>query len=226
MSETKWITLSKQGSEHAFADMNNQDFAFKLANLKMVLDGCGTCAFSEVGTRLFAQLFRSEYSEIEDEKKFITIVDNVFATLTNICQSDEFLSNNLCFTILACVESETEFLVFACGDGYILANKGEEIEIIKLDDGEYPKYYAYNYIRDKELLQEYKEGVKFSIYHFSKTEYVNVGVATDGFRFYERLNTLETNKLFAALKTGRKGQLGMLINRNSQIFKDDVSICF
>lgn len=234
MTHNKCITLCKQGSEHTFADTNNQDYAIKLPNLKMVLDGCGSCKFSEVGVKLFAQLFEKKYldfintncSKELDESNFINVVDNVFAKLIGIYETDEFLSNNLCFTILVCIETDTDFLVFACGDGYILANNGEEIEIIKLDDGEFPKYYAYNYFRDKELLMEYKDGVEFKVYHFSKSEYVNVGVATDGFRFYEKLNTIETNKLFTALKAGKRGQIGMLINRNSQIFKDDISICF
>ena len=244
------VVICKQGSEHTFVDMNNQDFVLMLPKLKMVLDGCGSCACSEVGTKLFAQLFKSKYETVcatstiysektenvaegvKNENKsniqttFITIVKEVFATLLNICPTDEFLFNNLCFTILVCIELDDEFIVFSCGDGYILTDNGETIEFIKLDDGEYPKYYAYNYVQNIDCLQEYRDGVEFSIYHFSKPHYINVGVATDGLRFYNGLNTIEKNKLFVALKDGKMGKIGMLINRNEQIFKDDISICF
>ena len=51
------IRVCKMGSDHNFANMNNHDFAFNLLNMKIVMDGCGSGKHSEVGTRLFGQLF-------------------------------------------------------------------------------------------------------------------------------------------------------------------------
>ena len=243
----KRIAISKLGNTHAFEDKNNQDFVVSILNLKMVLDGCGSCLFSEIGTRLFAQFFLEEVKKFEStinsakniekaelsiekiqltELSFFKMVDEVFARLTKISRSDDFYYQNFCFTILACLELENEYVVFACGDGYILKQTNAEVDFQKLDDGEYPKYYIYNYIHDKERLQEYRDGVEFSIYHFTKIEYSNVGVATDGIRFFEALEFIEKNRFQEYLKEGKKGKIGMLLNRNTIVFKDDISICF
>ena len=96
----------------------------------------------------------------------------------------------------------------------------------KLDDGEYPEYFVYNLIDDKEKLIHYKDGVYFHERHFNKEEYKNVGVATDGFRFIENLNLADQNRMLEALHLGKKGVVEKIINRNAEIFKDDVSICF
>lgn len=225
MSKTKQIIINKIGADHIFSDTNNQDFYISLPNAKIVLDGCGSCRFSEVGVRLFGQLLMG-YKEVVNHETFEEIVGEIFTKLCAIDSSDNFLYDNLCFTILACFETEEEYVLLTCGDGYILAQSENVITPLKLDDGEFPKYYGYNYVKNKEILKEYKEGVRFEEIRFSKNVYTNVGVATDGFRFYEQLGTLESNKLFTFLSEGKKAQIGMLINRNSQIFKDDITICF
>lgn len=225
MSVTKRIVISKVGSDHTFSDTNNQDFCISLPNAKIVLDGCGSCKFSEVGTRLFGQLLLG-YLEQFNCETFEIVIGEIFTKLLSIDSSEKFLYDNLCFTILACFETETEYIVFTCGDGYILVQDEKGITPLKLDDGEYPKYYIYNYVENKDSLKEYKDGVSFTQTRFSKSEYVNIGVATDGFRFYDGLGVIEKNKLFAFLLEGKKAQIGMLINRNSLVFKDDVTICF
>lgn len=221
----KRIIVNKLGSDHFAEERNNQDFCVSLPNVKIVLDGCGSQRFSEVGTRLFAQLFTEYMPETINETNFEERVKITFALLTHIFPKEEYYASNLSFTILACFETEEEFVVYSCGDGYIITDDGEKIDFIKLDDGEYPKYYIYNYV-NKENLQEYKEGVSFTTHHFPKTEVKNVGVATDGLRFYEDLSILEKNKLVQALQEGKEGKIKILINRNHLIFKDDITICF
>ena len=103
------------------------------------------------------------------------------------------------------------------------------IEFEQLDDGEYPCYYVYNFIKDKSSLVEYKDGVTFKITRFNKEEYQNVGVATDGLRFYENLNDVEKTKFIGFLHEGKGPQIEKLINRNNrknEMFHDDISICF
>lgn len=231
----KTIKVCKIGSDHIFGNKNNHDFAFNLLNMKVVMDGCGSGKHSEVGTRLFGQLFSRKVKEYFDkgesicEENFIEIVNNIFEKMLTLCDDTSFIFQNYCFTILVCFEFEDEFVVYSCGDGYIIKENDEGITFDKLDDGEYPCYYIYNFIEDKSSLKEYKEGVEFKISRFSKAEYFNVGVASDGFRYSENLLDVEKAKLMKFLHEGKGPQIEVLINRNNrknEMFHDDISICF
>ena len=224
MMEARRIEINKIGKEHIFFDVNNQDSYFSSEEVKVVMDGCGSMPSSEVGTRLYSQ-FLQYYDGIKPSD-FEGITKNIFQEFRRISPDDNFFSSNFLFTILACFEMKDEFIVFSCGDGYIITQKEEEISFLKLDDGEYPKYYGYNFIENKKCLDLYKDGVDFEIRYFSKKEYTKVGVATDGLRFYEELNHLEKNKLLVYFLQGKKAQIAMLINRNKDVFKDDITICF
>lgn len=230
----KNIRVCKMGSDHNFANMNNHDFAFNLLNMKVVTDGCGSGKHSEVGTRIFGQLFARKSKEYFDrgesvcEENFIEVVDSIFTKMLELCNDTSFIFQNYCFTILVCFEFENEFVVYSCGDGYIIKENKNGITFEELDDGEYPCYYIYNYI-DKSALKEYKEGVTFKIARFSKTEYSNIGVASDGLRYAENLLDVEKNKLMRFLQEGKGPQIEVLINRNNrknEMFHDDISICF
>ena len=61
------VKVCKVGSDHIFGNKNNHDFMFNLLNMKIVLDGCGSGNHSEIGTRLFAQLFARKVKEFYDE---------------------------------------------------------------------------------------------------------------------------------------------------------------
>lgn len=231
----KTIIVCKMGSDHKFANMNNHDFAFNLLNMKIVTDGCGSGKHSEVGTRLFGQLFARKAKEYFDkgesicEENFIEIVNSIFEKMLEICSDTSFIFQNYCFTILVCFELEDEFVVYSCGDGYIIKENEEGIIFDKLDDGEYPCYYIYNFIIDKSALKEYKEGVSFKVTRFSKSEYSNVGVASDGLRYSENLLDVEKSKMMKFLHEGKGPQIEVLINRNNlrnEMFHDDISICF
>lgn len=231
----KTICISKMGSDHNFKNMNNQDFAFNLLNMKIVMDGCGSGKHSEVGVRIFAQLFARKAKEYLDngnnicEENFIEVVNSIFEQMLELCKDISFIFQNYCFTILVCLETEDEFVVFSCGDGYIIKQNAEGITFDKLDDGEYPSYYIYNYIEDKSVLSQYKEGVEFKINRFPKSQYVNVGVASDGLRYCEHLLDVEKSKLIRFLNEGKGPAIAILINRNNrnnEMFHDDISICF
>lgn len=231
----KTIKVCKIGSDHIFGNKNNHDFAFSLLNMKVVMDGCGSGKHSEVGTRLFGQLFSRKVKEYFDkgesicEENFIEIVNSIFEKMLALCDDTSFLFQNYCFTILVCFEFDDEFVVYSCGDGYIIKENNEGITFDKLDDGEYPCYYIYNFIEDKTALKEYKEGVEFKISRYSKDEYFNVGVASDGLRYAENLLDVEKAKLMKFLHEGKGPQIEVLINRNNrknEMFHDDISICF
>ena len=235
LPKRKTIRVCKMGSDHKFANMNNHDFAFNLLNMKIVTDGCGSGKHSEVGTRIFGQLFARKSKEYFDkgesicEENFIEIVNSIFEKMLQLCSDTSFIFQNYCFTILVCFELEDEFVVYSCGDGYIIKENEEGIILDKLDDGEYPCYYIYNFITDKSALKEYKEGVRFKVTRFSKSEYSNVGVASDGLRYSENLLDVEKSKLMKFLHEGKGPQIEVLINRNNlrnEMFHDDISICF
>jgi len=229
------VKVCKMGSDHQFANMNNHDFAINLLNMKIVTDGCGSGKHSEVGTKVFGQLFARKVKEFFDkgdsigEENFIDVVNCVFKKMLTLCNDTSFIFQNYCFTILVCFELEDEFVVYSCGDGYIIKENAEGISFEELDDGEYPCYYVYNFIEDKSVLKEYQEGVSFKVTRFSKSDYINVGVATDGLRFAERLLDVEKGKLIKFLHEGKGPQIEKLINRNNlknEMFHDDISICF
>lgn len=162
------------------------------------------------------------------EDVFLGVVNAVFEQMLSICSETSFVFENYCFTILACFEYESEFVVYSCGDGYIIKESSEGITFDKLDDGEYPAYYVYNWI-DPNSLKDYKEGVEFKVTRYPKTDYINVGVASDGLRFFDDLYDPEKYKFRTHLSVGRGPQIEMLItknNRNYSVFKDDISICF
>ena len=203
--------------------------------MKVVMDGCGSGKHSEVGTKLFAQLFARKAKEYFDknecinEENFIDVVNSVFEKMLAVSDDMSFIFQNYCFTILVCFEFEDEFVVYTCGDGYIIKETKDGIFFEVLDDGEYPAYYVYNFISDKSSLKEYKDGVEFKVAHFSKDDYINIGVATDGLRYWEKLFDAEKNKLMSFLHEGRGPQIEKLINRNNnknEMFHDDISICF
>lgn len=229
------VCVCKMGSEHARTNMNNHDFAFRLLNMKVVMDGCGSGKHSEVGTKVFGQLFARRVKEYVDkgetigEENILEVVNSVFERMLGFCNDTTFIFQNYCFTILICLELEDEFVVYSCGDGYIIKENKDGIIFEQLDDGEYPCYYVYNFIEDKSVLMEYQEGVNFKITRFKKNKYFNVGVASDGLRFWEKLYDAEKNKLKKFLHEGKGAQIDILINRNNrrnEIFHDDISICF
>lgn len=230
--ERKIVTISKMGNDHTFANKNNHDFAFNMLNMKIVMDGCGSGNHSEIGPRIFAQLFARKAKELYkngetiNEENFIDIVNSIFEKMLKVCNDSNFIFQNYCFTILVCFETDDEFIVYSCGDGFIIKEDLEGISFEELDDGEYPAYYVYNFIEDKESLVEYKDGVEFKVSRYSKDEYLNVGVATDGLRFLTNLMDLEKNKMNNFLIKGIKPQIEKLINRNIIKFHDDISICF
>ncbi len=245
------INISKIGSEHIGANRNNQDYFFvsEDGKVKVVMDGCGSGEFSEIGTRLFHLVLRERgeitlknFEEVVKDffKKFKAAIELTFKDVTNV------LYNISTFTILAAFEEEDHFTVLTCGDGYIITQDiagmllfHETKEVIKDGGEEYPKYFVYNYV-GKDRLKFYKDEVTFTKHVYPKGKYVNVGVATDGLRFWSNLSYDDGNKFIELLKNGKKGPLSRFITKvnekyvkengeireNVPVFRDDISIVF
>jgi hypothetical protein len=164
----KRMFINKLGHDHFEMNKNNQDYGFinNDFKIKCVVDGCSEGEHSEVGAKLFCHFYNDSFITIESTfDRLVGIFGNNATTMMNF----------LCFTTLIVVEKDDWFEVLYCGDGYIIKEKLDgTIEFEKIDDGDYPKYYVYNYI-DKSRLSAYKDGVTFSSKIFYKDEYKNIG---------------------------------------------------
>lgn len=177
------MKLNKQGYGHYGDGINNQDYYFTEDNVKMVLDGCSGAKFAEIGTRLFCQIF----SKLPDRLKLECFEDNikkVFEELLDFFSKwyhtqeeiENFIMDNLLFTIIACFETEDAVVVKMFGDGYIVTvNKEDCVSYMKFHYGNKPPYFAYKYCS----VEGYKD-YEMKTYIFSKEYFKRVGVATDG----------------------------------------------
>lgn len=209
--------VNKIGAQHLAFGMNCQDYGLEKDTIKLVCDGCSEGRHSEVGVKMYCHLSALGYSTKQIFKRLVSIFG----------QSAASVRDYLCFTILKVVEGEAFFRVSYCGDGYIILEDLEgNLSFEELGGGEYPKYFAYNYC-DTDMLTHYKDGVEFVEKDFSKKEYQNVGVASDGLRFIIKSENDALKEEFAALlKARRTVAVKRFINRNQKLFRDDITIVF
>ena len=208
--------INKIGMEHLEMGMNCQDYGIDTGFESIICDGCSEGKHSEVGAKLFCTLF-GDFGDTSD----------VFNTLIKLFVKDKNrLKDFLCFTILRLYRESDSFQILHCGDGYIILQDHDgNITFEELSDGEYPKYYIYNYI-DPEYLKHYKDGVSFSQKIYSKEEYAKVGIASDGLRYILQADEELKQEFINCLKSGKELKTKLFINRNHKIFKDDVTIVF
>jgi hypothetical protein len=200
--------------------MNNQDYGLYTDNIRLVCDGCSEGKHSEVGVKLFTQHYQklldmnfSSYVYILAKERYIEKLWREIFSLNVQSALD-----NLCFTILQVVKlSDNEFDVHVCGDGYIIVHHMDDsIEFIKLDNGEYPNYYIYNFIDSIEI------NPGFETYHYSGVK--NVGVATDGLRFI--LQSKQNEGIFREKLLGKEIAMKRFLNTIEHSLKDDITISF
>ena len=223
--DRKPIVVSKVGADHIFQGVNRQDFGMMFENVKLSLDGCSSGKYSEIGVGLFAQAL-SKRKDITAANFDHIVYEEMSRLIKGLSFNDMDLFDNFCFTILAVIETETDFATFTCGDGYIFVITPEgELSIIDVDEGydNCPPYFVYNFINPKNL-SDYKDGVRFKVRSFSKKQYQNVGVGSDGYRFVGNLDNVDRELFKSAIIAGKPGRIGQIINRNTAVFKDDITI--
>ena len=204
--------INKVGHYHLQNGLNCQDYGFINKNKKCVLDGCSEGIHSEVGVKLFAHLYSSGFPV---NRAFNMIIDSMGFSHTDI-------KNYMCFTILSVTEDDIQFNIQHCGDGFIIKQHHDNgIEFEKLDDGEFPKYYAYNFV-DTERLTHYKDGVSISEVQLPKSKYKNVGVASDGLRYI--FGSDFEDEFIEYLANRKESSLKRLINKEIKTFKDDITL--
>lgn len=209
--------INKIGMEHLETGMNCQDYGFVGERSSYVCDGCSEGKHSEVGAKLFCHLKQKTDCDATD----------IFSMMIDVIGGNpNWKRDFLCFTILRLAECADCFTVSYCGDGYIILQDHDgNITFEELSDGEYPKYYIYNYI-EPEYLKHYKDGVSFSQKTYSKEKYAKVGIASDGLRYILQADEKLKQEFINCLKSGKELKTKLFINRNHKIFKDDVTIVF
>ena len=215
--------INKIGQQHLEYGLNCQDAGLIKNNIKIVCDGCSEGKHSEVGAKLFCHLY-DVFNLDKDE--MILAISKAFSILAPLFNwNSETVKNYICFTILIVKETNDEFVVYYCGDGFVVVQKKDgDIDFIELNYGEYPKYYSYNYTK-KENLKYYKDGVSIQELHYSKSEYNNIGIASDGLRYIFTDNDVK-EKVIDLLSNNKEIALKRFINKNQSIFKDDITIAF
>lgn len=209
--------VNKIGAQHLAYGQNCQDYGYEKGNRKVVCDGCSEGAHSEVGVKIYCHLSGLGYSTKQIFKRLVSLFG----------QSPSSIRDYLCFTILQVEECEDFFRASCCGDGYIILEDTEgHITFEELSDGEYPKYYAYNYC-SADQLTHYQDGVGFTVRDYAKKEYKNIGVASDGLRFLVQSDNEALKIAFIeSLQSGRDVKVKRLINRSQKLFQDDITIVF
>ena len=219
------MIITSQGFGHFTEGLNNQDFGIETSKMLLVLDGCSGAKYSEVGTRLFAQLFskRKDYDNLE---KFEDNVKKVFEEILDMVKKHyrtpdvlekEFIMENMLFTIIACFETDSEYIVKLFGDGYVITqNRRGLVSYMKHSYGQYPPYFAYKYCN----LPEYKN-YAFKTFSFGKKVFPKVAIATDGVM---PIAIGDVKGLDDSIVEGNAAVTEMVIRNSRQLFKDDVTI--
>jgi len=220
------MIITSQGFGHFTQGKNNQDFGWETPWMLLILDGCSGSKYSEVGTRLFAQLF-SRKKEADNVETFEDTVQSVFEDMIGMVEpyypiredlENAFIMENLLFTILACFETETEYIVKLFGDGYIITqNQQGCISYMKFSYGNCPPYFAYKYCNMPEFAT-----YAFKTFRFRKEVFPKIAIATDGVMPLARGEIKE--EIDQYIMDANEGIARMRIHSNKQLFSDDVTI--
>lgn len=219
------MIITSQGFGHFTQGLNNQDFGIETPRMLLILDGCSDAKYSEVGTRLFAQMFsrKEKYDSVEAfEDNVKSVFDDLIEMMKKYYQSPEdleknFIMDNLLFTIIACFETESEYVVKLFGDGYVITqNARGSASYMKFSYGKCPPYFAYKYCD----LQEFKD-YQFKTFRFDKKVFPKVAIATDGIIPVAKG---EVKGLDNHILDGNKILTEVGIKNQRQEFYDDITI--
>lgn len=223
------MIISSQGFGHFTKGLNNQDFGIETPRMVLVLDGCSGATYSEIGTRLFAQLFtrKEECDKLENfEDNVKEVFDNLISMMGKFYPVHEelenkFITENLLFTIIACFETEDQFVVKLFGDGYIITknNKGC-VSYLRFSYGKCPPYFAYKYCDGDVSFQKY-QNYEFKTFYFDKKTFSSVAIATDGILPMVKGEISEIDKY---ISEGDSFMISSAIKSQRQSFFDDVTI--
>jgi len=221
------MIITSQGFGHFTQGLNNQDFGMETDRMLLVLDGCSGAKYAEVGTRLFGQLL-SKKEEYDNPEKFEEKVKETFEDLLQMFgkyyESDDefendFIMENLLFTIIACFDAGDKYIVKMLGDGYIFTQNNQgRLSYMKFSYGKCPPYFAYRYCPSVDM-----QNLQFKTYEFEKQFFPRVGIGSDGILPIVKGEVTGIDPIIAV---GNEIVLATLIKGQRQRFYDDVTIGF
>lgn len=247
------MQVSIHGSLHKELGIKNQDACRKIVssdNTKIVYIVCDGCTnidaqdpktflktHSEVGAGLFCSLYETLENPF-DVENFPQSAEKIIAKMLSLIDFDkekikenqklvDYIVSNYCFTILACFETEKEFVVYTLGDGFIIViNHFDAVTYLELKKGKYSPYIVNNFLTDE------KEKVSFERFVFSKDDVKNIALASDGIDpvIRKELTNFEKLDFDSFLVRGAstffepEKELKNFVTRRSDIFGDDTTI--
>lgn len=222
-----FMIITSQGYGHYTQGLNNQDFGCETPQMVLILDGCSGAKYSDAGVRLFAQLL-SRKEDCDKEEFFESNVKSTFKDIIEMSSKyyktqddleNNYILENLLFTIIACFQTKDNFIVKLFGDGYIITqNKYGSISYMRFSYGQCPPYWAYKYCSEH---TDFFKNYNFKKFVFDKKIFEKVAIATDGI-MPAALGQLEN--FDRVLKEGNEEIIKWTLNKNRQIFDDDVTI--
>ena len=223
--------MKETGIEIAQAGMGkqvNQDYAVS-TNIALVLDGCGSGQYSEYGSRRIGEIIRKNSAKL-NEKNFEYFVNRIMRKVLITDSNEDNFNSRYQFTIVACLETEKNFIIMTAGDGYIVTiDKLNNIKYMQVDNninianGDAPGYIAYNLNPNSDM---YNSNIYFKKMFFAKSKYSRVYVASDGLRFILNTNfpKEEKAKFEEALILGNSKEIEIVLQNNRNKIFDDISI--
>lgn len=152
------------GLSHRKLFYNNQD-AYKIINkdgfiVAVVCDGCGSSLHSEVGAKLTTGFVANYCFDTFRFKKFDNreLVDAIIHFYKNVAKaslakdSKKFIKDTFFTTVIGCIISDKQNVIFSAGDGVIVVDN--DIEVIHQNNA--PKYLAHNIINDTNFVFQEK----------------------------------------------------------------------
>lgn len=219
------MIISSQGFGHFTQGLNNQDFGVETPRMLLILDGCSGAKYSELGTRLFTQIFLRK-EECDNYERFEDNVKEVFDELIDMVRKyypteeeleKDYIMENLLFTIIACFKTEDKYIVKLFGDGYVFTqNKQGRISYMRFSYGKFPPYFAYKYCSDMNF-QDYQ----FKTFEFDRKVFPKIGIGSDGILPIVKGELKGIDNLISG---ENEIAIRMAINGQRQSFFDDVTI--
>lgn len=247
------MQVNVHGSLHRELGIKNQDACREIQNeektklVRIICDGCTNIdandskTFKKTHSEVGAGLFCSLYETLDDPFDYENFPENVnlimekMLSLVNFNKEKikdnpkliEYILHNYCFTILAVFETDDSFIVYYLGDGIIiLKNHFDTITYLERKNGNAPPYLVNNFLLTDD------DKVPFEKFVFSKEEFKNVGIASDGMQSVIGKELDNQKKIMFDIYLKRESNIYLdnekeitnFILKNSQCFADDTTI--
>lgn len=186
------------GHSHYKSRGNNQDNYYLIQRpeltIGVVCDGCGSSAFSEMGSRMGSWMVAKRLEEVSIHTVDVENIPTCLSYAHSLVVKDlmdiatrlginlvDAVSHSLLFTIVAMIVGEKNTIVASIGDGFYAVN-GEVKEIGPFENNA-PPFIGYELVKD---IVSIDGSNKFVINKIIETSQVNnIMIATDGLSYVD-----------------------------------------